>query len=349
MVSPDVVIAELINSSKDGEISRKKLIKRAKKKIECESAEIKVAIKDMCSKRLLIERKSKDEGLSYALNPSSFEGGGNFNSEESEKKKSSADDSDNSTTEHIPFAEMMRQKKKHSNRYHDGAKMSNTKDDSHISTTMSIDDEIKRLEAELAQSEGSSSDSDNESLNSNEGDAFKAEENERVISLSTLADERIPSLPQNYLPLRQKSKRLKVDRDMEDEMDPSRKKRKAKNTEVSEGLKETVKEMLQNYVARSSEKLPFYCRVCAKQLDNEAEFLEHKKTKFHKLAVKEEQKMSYCKLCRKQFTSPAQLKEHLSARPHRERLNYVQTKQGHRKRNESRDREGRPLSKRQWF
>ena len=335
MVSPDVVIAELINSSKDGDIIRKKLIKRAKKKIECESAEIKAAIKDMCSKGLLIERKSKDEGLSYALNP--------------EKKKSSADDSDNSTTEHIPFAEMMRQKKKHSNRNRDGAKMNNTKDDSHISTTMSIDDEIKRLEAELAQSEGSSSDSDNESLNSNEGDAFNAEENSRVISLSTLADERIPSLPQNYLPLRQKSKRLKVDRDMEDEMDPSRKKRKVKNTEVSEGLKETVKEMLQNYVARSSEKLPFYCRVCAKQLDNEAEFLEHKKTKFHKLAVKEEQKMSYCKLCRKQFTSPAQLKEHLSARPHRERLNYVQTKQGHRKRNDSRDREGRPLSKRQWF
>lgn len=347
-MSPDV-IAELINSLKDGEVGRKKLIKRAKKKIVCESGEVKAAIKHMYSKGLLIERKSKEEGVVYALNPSSFERGSSYNSEEGEKKKSSADDSNNSTTEHIPFAEMMRQKKIHSNRYRDGAKMNKTKDDSHISKTKSIDDEIKRLEAELAQSEESSSDSDDESLNYNEGDAFNAEENNRVISLSTLADERIPSLPQNYLPLRQKSKRLKVDRDMEDEMDPSRKKRKVKNTEVSEGLKETVKEMLQNYVARSSEKLPFYCRVCAKQLDNEAEYLEHKKTKFHKLAVKEEQKMSYCKLCRKQFTSPAQLKEHLNARPHRERLNYVQTKQGHRKRNESRGREGKPLSKRQWF
>ena len=96
-------------------------------------------------------------------------------------------------------------------------------------------------------------------------------------------------------------------------------KRQKKNTAES-GLESAVKEVLSGYVARSSEKLPFYCRFCQKQYNNSEEFFAHKQSEFHKTAVEMEQKASFCKLCRKQLTSPDQLKEHLQSRPHKERL-----------------------------
>ena len=111
------------------------------------------------------------------------------------------------------------------------------------------------------------------------------------------------------------------------------KKRKRSNHEnreiaqKSDGLRQAVLEVLQGYVPRSSEKLPFYCRVCSHQSTSEEEFLEHKQTAFHKTAVQVERKNTYCKLCRKQLTSIVQMQEHLKSGPHRERLDFVQARQ----------------------
>jgi hypothetical protein len=184
-----------------------------------------------------------------------------------------------------------------------------------------IDDEIQRLEAELqadtdsSSSSSSSSDSDDDSdddrkkLNAN----LKAS-GPAVLNLSKVKDERIKPLNASLLPS-SKKRTLKIDRDHEQEERPKKK--------VNAGLEFAVKEILNGYVARSSEKLPFFCRQCAKQYDNEEEFFDHKRSEFHKTAVEMEQKASYCKLCRKQLTSLVQLKEHLTSKPHKERLDRV--------------------------
>ena len=84
-----------------------------------------------------------------------------------------------------------------------------------------------------------------------------------------------------------------------------------------------MKEVLSGYTARSSEKIPYYCRFCSKQYNNEVEFFEHKNTEFHIAAVAVERKATYCRLCRIQLTSPVQMKEHLKSKPHKERLHKV--------------------------
>ena len=50
----------------------------------------------------------------------------------------------------------------------------------------------------------------------------------------------------------------------------------------SDGLRDAVQEVLSGYVARSSEKIPFYCRVCLHQSENQEDFTVHKTTDFHK-------------------------------------------------------------------
>jgi hypothetical protein len=100
--------------------------------------------------------------------------------------------------------------------------------------------------------------------------------------------------------------------------------------DVTRGLESAVREVLDSYVPRSSERLPFYCRVCAVQYANLDEFRSHQSTDAHIAAADVDRKVSYCKLCRKQLTSPAQLREHLQSRPHRDRLE--RTKQNHRRR-----------------
>ena len=198
-----------------------------------------------------------------------------------------------------------------------------------------LDDEIRRLEQELAG--GSSSDDDGDDSDEDNQD----EDNTGgVLSLSEYADDHIEALPQSSLPEPQKKKRLLkgIDDDYRD--DVRRSKKKAKH-EPSEGLKAAVKEVLAGYQPRSGERLPFYCRVCAKQYSSEEEFLSHKTLEFHKTAVAIEKKQTYCKLCRKQLTSPVQMKEHLGSRPHKERLDRARqrTNVERNKRNDSRGRQ----------
>lgn len=194
-----------------------------------------------------------------------------------------------------------------------------------------IDDKIRRLEEELAkESDSDSDDSDDDaSLSSSSAgkdggkdggktdsrtggrDIKQNKQEGGVLSLSTLEKDRIESLPSHLLPSNKK-RSLKIDAKTE--------KKVPKKEKVDSGLESAVKEVLNGYVARSSERLPFYCRVCQKQYNNEQEFFGHKQTDFHKTAVEMERKASFCKLCKKQLTSPEQLKEHLNSRPHKERL-----------------------------
>jgi len=200
-------------------------------------------------------------------------------------------------------------------------------------TSGDLDEEIRRLEAELANDDDdddSSSDSDDSSTSSryreNKGEAAPA-----VLSLSQFKEARIESLPPSSLPAARK-RSLKIDEETEVVGSKKKKSKKEKGNvsnelEVSQGLKSAVQEILRGYQPRSAERLPFYCRVCAKQYDNEEEFLQHKGETFHKTAVAMERKASCCKLCRKQLTSPAQLQEHLRSRPHKQRLDSMKARQ----------------------
>lgn len=219
-----------------------------------------------------------------------------------------------------------------------------------------IDDEIRRLEAELANDSESDSDSDSDSEESVEsqqpqrkkkriqfGDAVvmnqdEVDEDERrkeemrnnggVICISECATEAIVPLPKTALPT-SKSKKLKIDR-VDNEAEKQSKKRKQGQSDdsgMSDGLRDAVKEVLSGYKPRSSERIPFYCRVCSHQSENEEEFLAHKKSEFHKTAVQVEKKATYCKLCRKQLTSLVQMQEHLDSRPHREKMDEVKARQ----------------------
>jgi Zinc-finger of C2H2 type len=199
----------------------------------------------------------------------------------------------------LTAAELLRRKQKR-------ASQSEPKIDS-----VDLDDEIRRLEAELqsdsddssTSSDSSETDSSNDSQNNNDNDA-----SDKVVCLSKVKDDTIESLPQHLLP---SGKRRKI-KGFDDEY--------TKEKKPAIGLEAAVKEILQGYVPRSAEKLPFYCRYCAKQYSTEDDFIAHKQTDFHIKAEEMERKASYCRLCRKQLTSPVQLQEHLKSRPHKEIL-----------------------------
>jgi Zinc-finger of C2H2 type len=183
-----------------------------------------------------------------------------------------------------------------------------------------LDDEIRRLEAELDQSSVGSS--DDESTATNDGGAG----NPAVLSLSAFANDRVERLSDTYLPepgrYRSQGPAIKKKSQKKIAAEP-----RSETREKVDGLKEAVKEVLSGYTARSSERLPFYCRFCAKQYNDEIGFLEHKSSDFHKMAVDMERKATYCRLCQKQLTSPDQMKEHLKSRPHHERLQKVRNRQ----------------------
>jgi hypothetical protein len=220
---------------------------------------------------------------------------------------------------------------------------------------VNLDDEIQRLEAELAadnsddESDSAMEDEDKRKVTFGANTVLEIESTQTdtptsihglaVVCLSSLAKERIAPLPSSCLPQNKKRKLNGIDENVV---------ARPKKQKVSSGLEEAVREVLSEYVARSSEKLPFYCRVCAKQYTNEKEFFDHKGGDFHMAAVEMERKASFCKLCRKQFTSPVQLKEHVSSRPHRERLQKVRSRQSPRRINRGVHRGKDGQSQRQW-
>jgi Zinc-finger of C2H2 type len=243
------------------------------------------------------------------------------------------DTSTTTNTDSLPLAELLRRRARRISPPQHADSLGTRAEESH----KDVDDEIKRLEAELAESEDDSSshsDSDSDSTTSeekvrsrtvrfgqttwtSETPSYPDAKEPAVICLSQLADERIQPLPTTCLPaIRRKRNAEEVGTN----------KKKARKEKV-DGLQEAVKEVLAGYVARSAERLPFYCRVCSKQYDTKDQFFEHKNTEFHQTAVDMERKASFCKLCQKQFTSPVQLKEHLTSKPHKERLQRVRARQ----------------------
>ncbi|KAG7343727.1 zinc-finger double-stranded RNA-binding protein [Nitzschia inconspicua] len=202
-----------------------------------------------------------------------------------------------------------------------------------------IDDEIARLERELAQYDDDDADGDDDDSDYNEQSHTQSvvQDNPQptILSLSKFSDDRVEHLPEEALPIpgryhpnnntdsgttkkKKSQKRKREPSSTTEETEPPGKK--------MDGLQQAVKEVLEGYQARSSERLPFYCRYCAHQFDNENDFTQHKTTDFHRTAVATERKLTYCKLCRLQLTSPVQMKEHLTSRPHQQRLQYMKAK-----------------------
>ena len=224
------------------------------------------------------------------------------------------------------------------------------------SKDVDLDDEIARLEAELAADDESDSDDDDMSEEEDEGrggvamnrnaisfgetsvkeydagniHSKRGSDADGIICLSNLADDRIAPLPQSALP-QNKRRTLKIDSAGDDAGGPNNRQKRKREPEqhaVSEGLRDAVKDLLQNYTPRLQVAgVPFHCRICQRQSSSQEEFDAHRKSDFHKAAVAEERRRTYCKLCRKQLTSVVQMEEHLKSRPHRERMDFVKEKQ----------------------
>lgn len=221
-----------------------------------------------------------------------------------------------------------------------------------------LDDEIQRLEEELRRNDDDDDDSDENDDSVLSGSTSNKSETlgpfptaPSILSLSKHKEAAIQSLPVALLPTIKKRKLTDGNNDVRKEMKSKRARKDAaenKTSEecaVSEGLKSAVQELLRGYKPRSAERLPFYCRVCARQFENENSFVAHKKEEFHTTAAAMERKASLCKLCRKSFTSPAQLQEHLRSKPHKEQLSAVQTSQRQQPNNNKR---GPHNNHRQW-
>ncbi|KAG7371453.1 zinc-finger double-stranded RNA-binding protein [Nitzschia inconspicua] len=199
-----------------------------------------------------------------------------------------------------------------------------------------IDDEIARLERELAQydDEDDSDDDSDDNEQTHTQSVVQDNPEPTVLSLSKFSDDRVEHLPEEALPIPGRyHPNNNTDSTTKKKKSQKRKREPSSTTEETErtgnkmdGLQQAVKEVLEGYQARSSERLPFYCRYCAHQFDNENDFNQHKTTDFHRTAVATERKLTYCKLCRLQLTSPVQMKEHLTSRPHQQRLQYMKAK-----------------------
>ncbi len=257
-------------------------------------------------------------------------------------KEYSCNITDNGDEGDVPIAQRMRRRTTHQ------LEKSDEDINSKVRTTIDLDEEIKRLEEELAEesqddddddvdeSDNEIEESDVDSKDGKSNDVVDGNHSNGIIRLSDLVNDRIEPLPPSALP-QSKRRHLKgVDaaaKQNDEVVNASRKKRKKSQSKhgehtVSEGLKHAVQDLLQNYIRPSQlDRPPFYCRICQHQATSQSEFDLHRTSEFHKVAVKEEQKKTYCKLCRKQLTSVIQMEEHLTSKPHRDRMDFVKAKQ----------------------
>lgn len=169
--------------------------------------------------------------------------------------------------------------------------------------TGSVDEEIARLEAELAQLEDKGED---------EGeDEYNEEASSSGLILSSLQDQRIPPLPAHQLPAAQcrdtsgGAKKRKVKQSLETD-DPA--------------LLDKARALVEKAPKCEKLKIPFACRLCAFRGQSLEEFDRHRHSRLHIFATKLYKESSYCKLCRVQCTSPLELETHVSSKKHAERL-----------------------------
>lgn len=139
----------------------------------------------------------------------------------------------------------------------------------------------------------------------------------------------IAPLPAQHLPAADCGNTTKKQADSTKKQKKQKKQPPTAAEQERSGLEKTVHEMLRNYQPSSSEKRPFWCRVCRFQGASADELMAHRDTEFHVVACQKERKLSFCKLCKIQFTSPDQLKEHLRGAKHQAKMDRaIQHQQG---------------------
>ena len=164
-----------------------------------------------------------------------------------------------------------------------------------------LDDEIARLEAELAAAESSSDSSSSDSEGSDGSDASASGVgNGAVIGSAWAESERIAPLPTHSLPAASCSV-------------PVGQKRGAKRMRPSA---RTVPDWLDPSLYKPSQNRELYCRVCVFQASSVEELQEHRRDPAHIRKEAAEATHTFCKLCKKQFTSVAQLAEHKKGKWH---------------------------------
>jgi len=124
-------------------------------------------------------------------------------------------------------------------------------------------------------------------------------------------------LPTSYLPALTCGRR---DRIGTKESPPKKKKIKFEDETDKYRLEEAAKALAESYTPTSSERRPFWCRICKFQGSNLPEFENHRESSFHRSLAAKERELSYCSICRKRFTSPVQLTEHLKGKGHEDQL-----------------------------
>ena len=353
------IIAILSSCRENKSLKRKKITSKCveeSKLKDLDKGEVKKALKELVKSGRVKELGEGGGSSRHMICPDKkdSESNGGFG----DSGSSSEDDDSKDEDEPLPFAELMRKRAGESSKV-DGKERHGGDDDGSDGEGEDIDDEIRRLEAELAAgsddddsseySEGSDDESipDDDQLEGQSkrkisfgpsteytddrmNDSDEHVPSEGGIIRSNLEAERIAPLPKSALPQMKRRKLKGIDADVDgDGEKEKKKKRKASNKDdedINEGLREAVKEVLSGYEARSHERIPFYCRVCSVQSKDMESFLAHKNTDFHKAAVKAERKATYCQACRKQFTSPVQMEEHLNSKPHHERMIYLRSK-----------------------
>ncbi|KAL3787348.1 hypothetical protein HJC23_004373 [Cyclotella cryptica] len=317
-----------INSSYNGEWSKKD-VKRA-------------------FKQLVKQGKIQKESKEYFVPRATINARIDAEEEESDASESNDDVSSHVQQEVLPIAQRMRhhQHSQKSIQSDDHAKLctnnGNNRKESGQQIQVDLDEEIRRLEAELAADTASDEDLDDdddnaegmESDNDDHTDRkrisldFQSKTNDLdssgVICLSEVAHERIEPLPPSAMP------QIARKTTTADPLKEHRKRKKCNKKEhiINEGLKHAVNDILSNYKTRSEvEQTPWYCRICQHQANNESEFISHRESAFHKTAVSEHKKKTYCRMCRKQMTSLVQFEEHMRSRPHRELLSMKRAQQ----------------------
>eukprot|EP00956_Cyclotella_meneghiniana_P021349 scaffold38787_cov73-Cyclotella_meneghiniana.AAC.5 len=281
--------------------------------------EIKRALKQLVSEKKLC----KDSNHYFIPDPSASSG--------SSEEESGSDESVEKQL-YVPIAQRM--KKQSFNDELISEKIVGSKKEFSKPHQVDFDEEIRRLETELAadsdidEDAASSSDisyqdgdknvqnSAHTSAKDDESVSSNLQSNEGMICLSKSANERIEPLPASAMP--QIARKTISGQDKK--LSKKRKHHKEEHT-VNKGLKSAVDDLLSNYKPRSEvEQTPWYCRICQHQSNDEADFLDHRASELHKMATKEHQRKTYCRICRKQMTSVIQFQEHLNSRPHRELL-----------------------------
>lgn len=192
---------------------------------------------------------------------------------------------------------------------------------------MELDDEIARLEAELAEASSDDGSASDDGSDASDDDDDEPENEEPLVYKTHLSEEDlIPALPAAYLPTvafkaLAAPRAGKETRETKIARGPKPIKGAPKVTEpvVSRAQKQAeLTAYIRGY--EPSEHKPFYCRLCSFQGSSVDDLAAHRASEEHKAAAERDQKACFCKLCRKQFTSPAQLTEHLKGKNHKDML-----------------------------